>query len=79
VTAAREAVGFSWTATAAGELRVLHHGRPAATLRGRAARELQARLKDLDEQARQQLLARVTGQYRRGNEGEAARHPRNRR
>lgn len=56
------------------EVRITHHGRPATTLRGRAAVEF------LDEVGRgddQLLMARVTGNYRRGNERVARAHPRN--
>lgn len=56
------------------EVVVLHHGRRATTLRGdRAA----AFLVDVDRGDPQELMARLTGNYRRGNERTARRHPRN--
>lgn len=58
----------------AGEVVVLHHGRRATTLRGdRAA----AFLVDVESGDPQELMARLTGNYRRGNERTARRHPRN--
>jgi hypothetical protein len=51
-------------------------GRLATTLRGAAA---QAFLADLGAGADpQQLMARLTGQYKHGNERVARQHPRNR-
>lgn len=54
---------------------VTHHGRPAATLRGRRAA---AFLEDVQDEDPQELMARLTGNYRRGNERQARQHPRNR-
>jgi hypothetical protein len=54
---------------------VLHHGRRATVLRGRRAR---AFLEDVEGGDPQELMARVTGNYRRGNERRAGQHPRNR-
>ena len=44
---------------------VRHHGRRAATLRGVAA---QTFLADVERTDPQQVMARVTGQYKHGNE-----------
>jgi hypothetical protein len=44
---------------------VRHRGRRAATLRGASAR---AFLADVERTDPQQVMARVTGQYKRGNE-----------
>lgn len=56
------------------EVVIFHHGRRATTLRGdRAA----AFLVDVESGDRQELMARLTGNYRRGNERAARRHPRN--
>ena len=59
-----------------GDVVITHHGRIAATLRGRKAKEF---IEDADEAQDQELMARLTGNYRRGNEREARNHPRNRR
>lgn len=53
---------------------LLHHGRPAATLRGARAADFLTRVETEDAQL---LMARLTGNYRRGNERTAAQHPRN--
>lgn len=70
---------FTYRARKSGDVEVLHHGRLAATLRGPEAAEFLARIDVADEQDAQQLMARVTGNYRRGNERVAAQHARNRR
>ena len=68
--------GFEWTRRKNGDVVITHQGRPAATLRGRKAAEF---LDDVDGYQDQELMARLTGNYRRGNEREARNHPRNRR
>lgn len=57
------------------EVVLRHFGKPAGVLRGwRAAEFLEAvKLGDAQE-----LMARVTGNYKRGNERTAKQHPRNR-
>lgn len=54
---------------------VSHHGTRATVLRGRVARDF---LRDVETGDPQELLARLTGNYRRGNERTARNHPRNR-
>lgn len=54
---------------------ITHHGRPATTLRGRRAADF---LDDVESEDPQELMARLTGNYRRGNERQARNHPRNR-
>lgn len=55
-------------------VQISHHGRRATTLRGAAARQFLAEVEVGDPQA---LMARLTGNYKHGNERTAARHPRN--
>jgi hypothetical protein len=55
---------------------ISHHGRNATTLRGQSA---QAFLEDVESDDPQELMARLTGNYRRGNERQARSHPRNQR
>ena len=69
---------FHHDVRANGEIIVAHRGRPVTTLRGDAAAEFLAEMDGLDEAGAQELMARVTGQYRRGNERTAKSHPRNR-
>ena len=58
------------------EVVITHHGKRATVLRGSAAARF---LADLEEGAdEQELMARLTGNYRRGNERTAKDHPRNR-
>ena len=48
-----------------GDVVITHRGRTAATLRGQAAQRFLAKLEQDDPQ---QVMARVTGNYKRGNE-----------
>lgn len=73
-----EPSGFSYRVRKNGEVAVLHHGKLAATLRGTAARDFLTRMQNYDEHEAQQLMARCTGNYKRGNERKARTHPRNR-
>ena len=57
------------------EVVVLHHGRPAVVLRGSRAAQF---LAEVEREDPQELMARLTGNYRRGNERTAKNHPRNR-
>lgn len=57
--------GFSYTVRKSGEVVITHHGRPAATLRGGKATSFLDKVQDGDPQ---QLMARITGNYKRGNE-----------
>lgn len=68
--------GFDWTQRKNGDVVITHDGRPATTLRGHRAK---AFLDDVAEGDPQEIMARVTGNYRRGNERRARQHPRNRR
>jgi hypothetical protein len=72
-------LGFTWQRMKNGEVRVLHHGRLASTLRGRDAEEFLSEAEGSDNAALQQTMARLTGNYKHGNERLAASHPRNRR
>jgi hypothetical protein len=72
-------LGFSPRRRKNGDLELLHHGRLAATLRGAQALDVAAELAALSPAEAQQLMARLTGNYRRGNERQASRHPRNQR
>jgi len=57
---------------------ITHHGRLATVLRGVRAQQFLASVRDAEAETRMALMARLTGNYRRGNERLAARHPRNR-
>ena len=66
--------GFEFE-TRGDEVVVSHHGRRATVLRGVRAQEF---LEDVERGDPQELMARVTGNYRHGNERQARQHPRNR-
>lgn len=74
-----EDLGFAYRARKSGEVEILHHGRLASTLRGADARDFLTEAEASDFAGGQQLMARLTGNYKRGNERTASRHPRNRR
>lgn len=58
---------FAWQETKDGRVRVFRGGREVAVVAGRQAEKLRQRLAGDPEEA-QHALARVTGNYRRGNE-----------
>ncbi len=58
------------------EVVISHNGRRATTLRGGAADQFRVEVEDDDPQ---ELMARLTGNYKHGNERTAKNHPRNRR
>ena len=72
-------LGFSFQIGRDGEVAIYRQGRVVTTLRGRAALSFLADVDGAPEDAQQQAMARVTGNYKRGNERTAAEHPRNRR
>lgn len=72
-------LGFSYRSRKNGDVEILHHGRVASTLRGADAADFLAEVEAADENDGPQLMARVTGNYKRGNERLAVQHPRNRR
>lgn len=65
---------FEWSRRKSGDVVITHHGRVAATLRGQRAEEF---VSDVGADG-QELMARLTGNYKRGNERDSQRHPRNR-
>jgi hypothetical protein len=72
-------LGFTFRVRRNGDVEILHHGRLASTLRGAVAADFKQWVADEGSAAAQQLMARVTGNYKRGNERKAGEHPRNRR
>jgi hypothetical protein len=68
------AEGFEYRERSDGSVVIFHHGRAATTLRGGRAAQFQAEVEDGDPQ---EVMARWTGNYKRGNERTAQRHPRN--
>ncbi len=72
-------LGFAYRVRKSGQVEVLHHGRLATILRGEDAEQFLAEVDAGTEHDAQQLMARITGNYKRGNERVASQHPRNRR
>jgi hypothetical protein len=74
ITGVAKADGFDYQVRADGSVVITHRGRVAATLRhGRAA----TFLAEAERGDPQEVMARWTGNYRRGNERTARNHPRN--
>jgi hypothetical protein len=72
-------LGFTYRSRKNGDVEILHHGRVATTLRGHDAEDFLAEAPDAASAEAQQLMARLTGNYKRGNERLASQHARNRR
>jgi hypothetical protein len=72
-------LGFTVRPRKNGDVQILHRGRVAATLRGAAALDFLQDTPNPEAADAQQAMARLTGNYRHGNERLAGEHPRNRR
>lgn len=70
-------LGFTFHRTGA-EFHIYHHGKKATTLRGYKAEEFELDISETSFAEQQQLMARLTGNYKHGNERTAKNHPRNR-
>lgn len=80
-----QAEGFTWHERKNGDVAISHHGTLATVLRGQRARRFLDTVTDVadeadeaDDEVGQALMARLTGNYRRGNERAARQHPRHR-
>jgi hypothetical protein len=71
-------LGFSFRTTKTGDVTILRGGLTVTRLRGAAARKFLAQVAGLPPAGQQQVMARVTGNYKRGNERPAGPHPRSR-
>lgn len=74
-----EDLGFTWRQRKNGDVEILHRGRLASTLRGNDAADFLAEANTGTLLDVQPLMARLTGNYKHGNERQASEHPRNRR
>lgn len=72
-------LGFTYRVRKNGDVEIFHRGRLASTLRGNEADDFKQEAEDQGSAETQQLMARVTGNYKHGNERAASHHPRNRR
>jgi hypothetical protein len=59
---------FTYRETKSGEVHIDWQGRMVTTLRGAKAVSFLARADPADEEARQELLRRATGNFKHGNE-----------
>lgn len=59
---------FSFCMTKNGQVRISHRGRLVTTLAGNAADKISKRLKSASPSEIQLILAKVTGNFKRGNE-----------
>ena len=69
-----EAKGFAYDVQRGGDVVITHHGKRATVLRGARAVEF---VDEVESGDLQQVMARWTGNYKRGNERTARAHPRN--
>ena len=74
-----EDLGFTWRQRKNGDVEILHRGRLASTLRGNDAADFLAEADRSELIELQPLMARLTGNYKHGNERQASAHPRNKR
>lgn len=59
---------FSYLGRADGSIVIHYRAAPVTVLRGKAADRFRTRVEGVDAGAAQQLMARATGNFRRGNE-----------
>ena len=59
---------FSFVERADGSVVIRYHTAPVTLLRGKAAARFITRVSGIDAAGAQQLMARATGQFKRGNE-----------
>lgn len=64
--------GFSFKVRKSGEVEVLHFGKQASLLRALDAARFLLKAEQANDLELQHLMARVTGNYKRGNERSAA-------
>jgi hypothetical protein len=72
-------LGFTHRRRKNGDVQILHRGKLATTLRGSDAEDFAAEIESGDHTDGQQLMARITGNYKHGNERVAGDHARNKR
>jgi c-di-AMP phosphodiesterase-like protein len=70
-------LGFRFRKSKSGEVVVTRNGKTVTTLRASNAADFLVEAETADSFSQQQLMARVTGNYKRGNEKLASLHPRN--
>lgn len=71
-------LGFAFNIFKNGNVQITHHGKLATTLRGNKAASFIENMSAAEFIDQQQLMARLTGNYKRGNEKSAKKHSQNR-
>ena len=66
--AAAHLAQFAYTATRAGTVFISWNGKTVTTLKGSAAQRFLAQVAELDEDGARLLMAKLTGNFKRGNE-----------
>ncbi len=69
---------FAYTERKDGSVAVMHGGRTVSVIAGKDAARLLAKLSNASPQDVQLALAKITGNFKRGNERAAGSHSRNR-
>lgn len=59
---------FTWRTSKDGKVFISWHGKQVTVLKGKPAQKLLAQLNGADERETQLALAKVTGNFKRGNE-----------
>jgi hypothetical protein len=77
LSAESEDLGFRFQLRKNGDVFITRAQRAVTTLRGQAAADFAAEVSGASLFDQQQVMARVTGNYKRGNERNAVNHPRN--
>jgi hypothetical protein len=67
---------FSYSTRADGSIVISYRTAPVTILRGRSAERFVSRVSGADEAGAQQLMARATGNFKRGNERDGKRSAR---
>jgi succinylglutamate desuccinylase len=76
--AAQDDLKFTHHVSKNGAVLIEHHGKLATTMRGSKATIFLAKMDKATFQQQQQLMARMTGNYKRGNERVSKKQPKNR-
>ncbi len=70
-------LGFTYVEKKNGDVVIEHHGKKATILRGNKSITFKEQLKAKEFADQQQLMARLTGNYKKGNERQARKHQKN--
>lgn len=73
-----EDLGFTWRQGGDGAILISFKGKVVTTLKKDRAAEFLAEVNGVEDDELQQYLARLTGQFKHGNERMGKSHPRNR-